>query len=470
MKKQLLSAFALVATFLIVGATIAEAADIKFSGQLRPRFEYQERNVNVDTDPNLVVDGRVRLNALANIDDKTSAFIQMQAIQSFGTSTVNSTGGTRAPTAANDTDASMGVHQAFFTLKDFFGTPLDFTFGRQEIIFDGHRLFGDTLWTAGEQSHDAVRLTHAEGNHVLTYAYSRAINADASEGSNNTTDHDSNLNVHVGHAQFKGVLGGNLSIQFSAILDDRNDTSTDSQDNDTYTVGFRQAGKIGGLKYRGEFYYQFGESESHGDNFDTEAYMVGLRIGKGFGGSSLWPGAITLWVDYLSGTSQADLDDNQVSSFDTVFDTGHKFYGFADYWLNIGAAGRNGSVLNDQLNGLGLIDLALKIGMTPAPNWKLGTHIHAFYTAEDAYNNTSGIGQTNQFNTKNIGENHLGEEIDFTLTHNYNPSTNIVFGYTHFFTDELMEDVNHRFQGGAVDGNEDGGDTDWAYIMLDMQF
>ena len=94
----------------------------------------------------------------------------------------------------------------------------------------------------------------------------------------------------------------------------------------------------------------------------------------------------------------------------------------------------------------------------------------AFYTAEDAYNNTSGIGQTNQFNTKNIGENHLGEEIDFTLTHNYNPSTNIVFGYTHFFTDELMEDVNHRFQGGAVDGNEDGGDTDWAYIMLDMQF
>jgi len=468
MKKQLLSAFALVATFAMVGATIAEAADIKFSGQLRPRFEYQERNVNVDTDANLVVDGRVRLNALANIDDKTSAFIQMQAIQSFGSSQTNSIGGTRSPTAANDNDASMGVHQAFFTLKDFFGTSADLRFGRQEIIFDGHRIFGDTLWTAGEQSHDAIRLTHSEGNHTLTYAYSRAVNTDASEGSNNTTDHDSNLNVHVAHAQFKGVMGGNLSVQFSAILDDRNDTSASSQDNDIYTLGFRQAGKMGGIKYRGEFYYQWGDSESHGSGFDHEAYMYGVRVGKGFGGS-MKP-SLTLWFDYLSGTSQSDLSSSQVSTFDTVFDTGHKFYGFADYWLNIGAAGRNGSVLNDQLSGLGMMDIAIKGALSPAPNWKLGAHLHFFYTAEDAYNNTSSITQASTFSSKNVGENHLGEELDITLTHNYNPSTNIVFGYSHFFVDDLMEDVNHRFRGNAADGVDDGGDADWAYIMLDMQF
>ena len=253
MKKHLWSAFALVATFVMVGATIAEAADIKFSGQLRPRFEYQDRNINVDTDANLVVDGRVRLNALATIDDKTTAFIQMQAIQSFGSANVNSAGGTVARTAANDTDASMGVHQAFFTLKDFFGAPVDLTFGRQEIIFDGHRIFGDTLWTAGEQSHDAIRLSHTEHNHTFTYAFSRAVNTDTSEAANPTLDHDSNLNVHVGHAQFKGVFGGTFSLQFSAIMDDRNDTAAAAQDNDVYTLGFRQAGKLAGFKYRGEF-------------------------------------------------------------------------------------------------------------------------------------------------------------------------------------------------------------------------
>jgi len=464
MKKRLLSAVALVAAFLMVGSTIAQAADIKFSGQLRPRFEYQDRNINTDTDANTVVDGRVRLNALANIDDKTSAFIQMQSITSFGQSTVNATGGTRSPTAANDTDASFGVHQAYFVLKDFFGTPVDLKFGRQEIILDGHRLFGDTLWTAGEMSHDAIRFTHAAGNHSLTYFYSRTVNADTSEASNPTTDHDNNAGIHGAHMTFKGIMGGQLSLHFSALLDDQ----TDDQDNETYTIGFRQAGSLSGIVYRGEFYYQFGESESHGDNFDTEAYMFGIRVGKKFGGA-LKP-SLTLWFDYLSGTDQDDLNDSQVSTFDTIYDTGHKFYGFMDYWLNIGAAGRTGSVLNDQLNGLGLMDFAIKGGISPAANWKLGAHLHWFWTAQDAFNNSSGIGQTNTFQTGNIGDDDIGQELDITLVHNYNPSTNIVFGYSHFFADDLMEDINHRFQGADSTSTTDGEDGDWAYIMLDMQF
>jgi len=464
MKKNLLTALALVATFVMVGSTIAEAADIKFSGQLRPRFEYGDRNVNVATDGAGFVDGRVRLNALANIDDKTSAFIQMQAIQSFGQSTTNSNGGTRSPLAANDNDASMGVHQAFFTLKDFFGTPVDLKFGRQEIIFDGHRIFGDTLWTAGEMSHDALRLTHSEGNHTFVYAFSQAVRTDANEASNPTTDHDRNLNIHAGYAQFRGVLGGTFSLQMNAILNDQ----TAGADNNTYTIGFRQAGKMAGLKYRGEFYYQWGDTESHGDGFEHEAYMAGIRVGKAFGGS-MKP-SLTLWFDYLSGTDQSDLNNKETGTFDTVFDTGHKFYGLADYWLNIGAAGRAGSVLNDHLSGLGLVDFALKAGISPAANWKLGAHLHWFWTAEDAFNNTSGISQTNTFSTKNIGDNDLGQELDLTLTHNYNPSTNIVFGYSHFFADDLMEDVNHRFQGGDPDGTDDGGDGDWAYVMVDVQF
>jgi len=464
MKKRLLSAVALVATFLMVGSAIAEAADIKFSGQLRPRFEWQDRNINTDTDANTVVDGRVRLNALANIDDKTSAFIQMQSITSWGQSNTSNVGGTVANNAANNTDSTFGVHQAYFVLKDFFGAPVDLKFGRQEIILDGHRIFGDTLWTAGEQSHDAVRLTHKHGNHTYMYAYSRNVNVDGTEASNPTTDHDSNQGTHIAYANYKGVLGGQLSLHMNAIIADQGS----GQDNDTYTFGVRQAGVFQGFKYRGEFYYQWGDSESHGSGFETDAYMFGLRVGKGFAGG-LKPN-FTVWFDYLSGTDQGDLNSNEVSTFDTVFDTGHKFYGFMDYWLNIGAAGRTGSVLNDQLNGLGLMDLAIKASIAPAPNWILKGDLHWFWTAEDAFNNTSGIGQTNTFQAGNIGENDLGQELDITLVHNYNPSTNIVFGWSHFFADDLMEDVNHRFQGQSTDDDGDGDDGDWAYIMVDVQF
>jgi len=454
MKKRLLAALALVTTLGLVGSTIAEAADIKFSGQLRPRWEYQDRDLNSETDGNTTVDGRVRLNALATIDDKTSAFIQLQAIRSWGEGNGSFT--------ANDSDETVGIHQGFFTIKEIYGTALDLQFGRQEFILDGHRIFGDTLWTAGEQTHDGVRLSRVHGNHAFVYFFARGDNERTTEASvatqaavdNDEGDNDLNIDIHALYAQFKGVLGGTLSLHYNVLINDSNA----GQSNNVNTIGFRQAGKYHGLNYRGEFYYQWGDTESHGLGWDHSAYMGGIRIGRGFGGS-LKPN-LTLWFDYLSGTDANDLNNNDTASFDTVFDTGHKFYGFMDYWLNIGAAGRSGNVQSDQLNGLGLIDFAVKGAITPMQNWKLGAHLHFMWTAEDAYS-----GGINTYQAKTIGENHLGEELDVTLTHNYSPSTKIVYGYSHFFADDLMEDINHRFSSGNADD-----DGDWAYIMVDVQF
>ena len=67
--------------------------------------------------------------------------------------------------------ADVGFHQAFITFKNVAGQAFDAKVGRQEIIWDGHRIFGNTLWTQGAQSHDAIRLTHNGGNHTINYAY-----------------------------------------------------------------------------------------------------------------------------------------------------------------------------------------------------------------------------------------------------------------------------------------------------------
>jgi len=468
MNRKLLSAVGVVAAFVLVASTIAQAADIKFSGQIRPRFEYQDRDFNDDTEGNTVVDGRVRLNALADIDDKTSAFIQMQAIRTWGVG--------QASESANDTDNSVGIHQGFFTIKDFYNLPVDLKFGRQEFILDGHRLFGDTLWTPGEQTHDGLRLTHSAGNHSLSYFYSR--NIEVSRNENNTLgtgDNNQDTDLHVFYGQFKGILGGALSVQFSYLNDDSLEATAGQEDNDIYTVGFRQAGTLHGIKYRGEFYYQFGDSESNGSGWERDAYMFGVRAGKSFGGS-MNPG-LTLWFDYLSGTDSDDLGSSDNSSFDTLFDTGHKFYGFMDHFLNVGttsrtsAAGAGGSrVQADNVNGLGLMDFAIKGGLSPRPDWKLGAHLHFFWTAEDAFNSAN-----RTYIASNVGESHIGEEIDITLVNNYSPSTNIVFGYSHFFADDLVKDLNTQFatnQAAPVSGggNNPGDDADWAYIMIDVQF
>jgi hypothetical protein len=343
-------------------------------------------------------------------------------------------------------------------------------FGRQEFILDGHRLFGDTLWTPGEQTHDGMRLTHSAGNHTLSYFFSRNLEANGNE--NNTSDNNTDTDVHVFYGQFKGILGGALSLQFSILNDESLENNAGASDNDIYTAGFRQAGTLGGIKYRGEFYYQWGDSESNGAGWERDAYMFGIRAGKGFGGS-MKP-SLALWFDYVSGTDAGDISGQDNGSFDTLFDTGHKFYGFMDHFLNMGTTSRNAgastggaNVQGDNVNGLGLMDFAIKGGLSPRPDWKLGAHLHFFWTAEDAFDSAN-----RTYTAGNVGDNSIGQELDITLTNNYNPSTNIVFGYSHFFADDLVGDLNMHFtraQGSGA-GNNPADDADWAYVMVDVQF
>jgi hypothetical protein len=102
------------------------------------------------------------------------------------------------------------MHQAYFTLKNFANTSLDMKVGRQEIILDAHRIFGNTLWTMGAHSHDAIRLDHKHDNLSLTYAFITEAEetqaSDPSDGSDRTTQ--------VIYGNMAGVLGGKLSAMY----------------------------------------------------------------------------------------------------------------------------------------------------------------------------------------------------------------------------------------------------------------
>ena len=219
---------------------------------------------------------------------------------------------------------------------------------------------------------------------------------------------------------------------------------------------------MGGIKYRGEFYYQFGDADTTAASWDRDAYLIGLRAGKSFGGS-MNP-TLTLWYDLVSGTSESDAANNDVKSFDTILDTGHKFYGYMDRFLNIGLTGRNGgaSVPGDAVGGLGMQDLSVKGSLNPAPGWVARAHMHWFWTAEDAYvgtNSLSGI------SAANVGSDDLGQELDLDLIHAYNSYTKIVFGYSHYFSGDLTDDLlSSRASSGA------GDDAAWAYVMLNLKF
>jgi hypothetical protein len=478
-------------TAFLVGASVAQAVSVEWGGELRPRFEVNEQSdFNNNTSADYFVSSRIRLDAKADILPDTSAFIQLQSVRTWGndvndhtaTDIVGAQGGSNfgsgnAAFTPNDGDASVGVHQAYFTLKNFATLPADLQIGRQEVVLDGHRILGNTGWTQGAQTHDAARLTHAQGNHTVSLVYSRANDGGNLAG---VLADPQDVDVYVVYANMQGILGGGLSLYFVALDDEcglnavSGACTAGPSDNNNYTVGARQAGQLVGLDYRVEGYYQFGGAESTvssgtlapayavaaggpgtgpGTGIDRGAYMFGARVGKKFN-NVMWKPSLTFWYDYLSGTTDEDARDGDFKTFNTLFDTGHKFYGLMDLFLP--SDGGN-------TNYLGLVDYAVKATISPANNWTFKADYHHFTTAEGPNGSPLLSAQnSNRFD----GDNALGDEIDLTLVHKYNANTTISAGWSHFAAQSLF----HRTARGGGIGGGGNDNANWAYLMFDVKF
>ena len=177
------------------------------------------------------------------------------------------------------------------------------------------------------------------------------------------------------------------------------------------------------VTFRAEGSYQFG---SMGD-MDINAFMFGARIGASFAGGA---GQVILWYDYLSGDS--DPTDNTVRVFNTLFATNHKFYGFADIFLNIPV----------HTGGLGLQDVALKASYTVTPDIKLQADFHVFATGKRG----------------NLDSRRFGEELDITTNYRYSRDVSFIGGVSHVFAGDALAAIG-RFSD----------DLTFAYLMLDAK-
>jgi hypothetical protein len=478
MKKNFLTVAAMAVVAFFVSTEIAKAADISFSGQIRTRWEVNEQGANggngtgttnsFANTPDDFIFTSARLAAKANVNETTSAFIQMQSVRQWGNEVGTSSGGAfagdgNASLSPNNTDASVGIHQAYFTLKNFLNLPIGFDakVGRQEIMLDGWRLFGNTIWTQGMQTHDAITLHHKHDNISLVLGYILAAENDRTDDPNDSTDREN----YLAHLNVKGILGG----QFSAIYDyDTNSSGTAAQtrDNQIWTIGFRQAGKLAGLDYRGEYYYQGGAANGQNDgsetlDFDRDAYMFGLRVGKTFNNVSFKPG-LTVWYDYLSGTTDEDQRNGDFGSFNTLFDTGHKYYGLMDVFLGVGSGGNTGT------QGLGLQDFALKGKINPMPGWTLKAHYHWFWTAEGAAANTTtrGFANVTAAGQDPLG-NFLGNELDITAITKMNANTKVMIGYSNYNPSNTFSSLKDTGNPGGLFGTQN---ANWAYVQFDVKF
>jgi hypothetical protein len=435
-RTHIIKSTVLLSTLFIAGQ-IAEATTVEVGGSLRPRVEFVEgSNVPTDVNTNKVSKNyttmQTRVNIKATVDENVSAFIQIQDVRTWGGEDFSNTGSTfpkAAPPSITRTgtanSGSVDFHQAYFVVKNAMNTGLNLKIGRQEIIFDEHRLIGNIGWIQQAQSFDAARVDSRSGNFGFTGFYAQTVSHDTHPTLSSTVN-AANFGIAGSESEFGGArgtyyLGGKdrITAYYYGAFNPTHIPGFGAAQ-ELHTTGLYAVKTFNGIRVRFDGAFQFGNLNA---TQDIDAQMMTFSIGRKLDIAS---GAhIAVWLDYLSGDSNG-LTDNTRQTFTTPYATNHKFYGHVDKFLTIPAAG--------------MIDAIIKFWIKPTPKIKLVAHAHSFTAPEAA-----------------SGGDNLGSEIDLQLHYALAKNTKAVLG------------VSQYVAGDATTGGT-AQDTTWGFLQFVSKF
>ncbi|WP_319480956.1 hypothetical protein [uncultured Draconibacterium sp.] len=389
---------------IVLGVFIAQFSNAQFtlSGEFRPRTEISHGYKSLafeDQDASTITAQRTRLNAgFTNEFIKTS--LVLQDVRRWG----------NQPQLVTNEDYAVSVHQAWAEV--LFSPEFSLKAGRQELVYDDSRIFGNVGWAHQARSHD-VAIFKYEKDIKLHFGIAHHENGDLTNGDYDGPDAYKDMQfVWFNNKWDKASLSLLLLNNGVPAMEDDEQTTKFSQ-----TLGGRVTTNIGEVKVASNLYYQTGKHISGRDisalNFLAEASMK----------------AFTLGFEHLSGT---DYNESDYKSFTPFYGTNHKFNGFMDYFY-----------VGNHMGSVGLNDLYLKYKYTKD---KIGfnAHLHYFAAAADIAADT---------------DNYLGTELDLSLSWAVNPMANISFGLSSMFAGDSME---------IIKGGDSSATQYWGYVMLSV--
>lgn len=391
---------ALAVGLLVVLASPSVAQELKFTGQIRPRYEF--RDPAPDGMDDAFTSMRVRLGLLAVLDEQVSIFAQFQDVRLFGEET-STLGDFRAD--------NFDLHQGYIEIVGENSKWLRTRVGRQEVNYGGQRLIGAVGWAQQGRSLDGIRFDVTKDWGTLS-----VIGFKLAEETAGTIDEDSNL--FAAYGTIADVGPGALDLYY---IFDRTDIA--GPDIKESTLGARYAWG-GEVTARVEGSFQVGNRGAE----DLSAFMFGARVGKRFAEGKA---GLTLWYDYLSGDDNPTDGDTNV--FNTLLATNHKYYGFADLFLNLPVHTANA----------GLQDMAVKLSWIASPTATLGLDYHIFRAAKQG----------------NLADAHFADELDLTVSHRYTEHLTITGGLSQVFRVDALEEI------GRLDES-----MTWVYVMFTAGF
>lgn len=359
----------------LFGATPAFAGDAEPAVQLTPIAEIRPRaefRATLDgSDPLTSVNQRARVGGRLSAGDRVAVEVVVQDVRVWGEES-----DTLKDYSADGLDLHIGAIR--WTPVD----PVTFVVGRQGIAFHEERLVGSVEWAAQGRHFDAFRMTTTKGALSIDVVGAVLLEPD-------TLLYPDDAVV--------GMVRAGWSPRPAIVIDglyvaDADDATA----RERHTVGTYLRAGNDAFSARLEGYLQAG---TVGES-TIGAHLLGASFT--YSPSGAVAPKLTLWFDRISGDE--DLSDTTVAGFDTLFQTGHKFYGRMDLFFARPA----------DSTGRGLHDVAAKFQLAPGKNTQLNLDVHAMLAAAG-------------------DDGHLGEEIDAWWTQSFGKHLRLVAGVGTFF-------------------------------------
>ena len=346
------------------------------------------------------------------------------------------------------------LHQAWIGLGNSKEFPITAKVGRQEFIYGDERLIGASDWTNLGRVFDAAKLRW-EGSMGWVDAFvGRPVLAN-----------DGEFNVSNDYDYFSGVYASTKTLipkqetqvfvlsrntgEFSPTATTGIPQAGGPTARDIVTIGLRVKslpGEFGAWDYGAELAGQFGGYDDLAlkRTLDQQAFASHLSGGYTFKETT---GTPRLGLEYNYSSGDSNPTDRVHGTFDNLFPTNHKFYGFMDFfsWQN-------------------LHDVRLSSSIKPIKGLTLSADYHAFWLADTGdyfYGVTGAPRKSGGYGINTANDAFVGSEIDLIAAYTVKNFGVLQAGYGHFF------------RGGYVDQSLPVGqskDANWVYLSAQFTF
>jgi hypothetical protein len=290
--------------------------------------------------------------------------------------------------------------------------------GRQELLYGSQRVVSPLDWANTRRTFDGAKLFWRGEDWNVDGFWTQPVYPQA----NVRDEGDASQDFAGVYSSYKG-FGKEKTLDFYYLhFSEDNATTEFAYD----TFGVYTTGSHEGWLYDAELDYQIARIAG----VDSSQFASTVGLGRKTGDAK-WSPTVWLYYDYAS------------EFYHHQFPLAHKYLGFMDLY------GRRN-----------LHDLNVLATMPATDRLTLLCWYHQFWLADTAQG-PFGVTEA-PFNAGvPAGNAHLGSEIDFTAAYRLNPRTDVLLGYSHFFTGDYYR---------TTPGVPTSEDADFVYTQLQINF